>query len=356
MRTWITTDSHFGKYNTKMWADIQFDYYYNFFIPTVKKNIMKGDILIHCGDVFDHRDIVDISILNRTLDLFEELLQIFPKIFIICGNHDTYQKNSNLINSIRPLGYLGNGGIELVIDKPKILNLVDKKVALMPWGVNKYQEIDFLKEIESSDFLFAHTSVLGAVYSGSRKVEHGNEVDSFYTFGQVYTGHIHTTQKIKNVRFVGSPYQLTKNDIGNPKLIYLIDFKTGKEISFVNDYSPKFLRVNWKEINDLPIDKVQNILKNNFVDVIVDSDLKDTKEFDKLSKKVEGLDVRNLDFKFKKDNIVIDESIIEGVEEGTELTENDLIKLYLERKDIKANVIEKVQQYIRKEKSNLGVV
>lgn len=351
MRTWVTTDSHFGKYNTKVWADIQFDYYYNFFIPTVKKNMVEGDILIHCGDVFDNRNIVDISILNRTIDLFEDLLKIFPKIFIICGNHDTYQKNSNLINSIRPLGYLN--GIELIIEKPLVLNLGDKRVALMPWGVNKYQEVEFLNEIGHSDFLFGHTSVLGAVYSGSRVVEHGNEVDVFYTFGQVYTGHIHTTQKVKNVRFVGSPYQLTKNDIGNPKMIYLIDFPSGEEKTFINDYSPKFLKIKWNDINEMPLDKLQNIVKNNFVDLIVDSDLDNTPEFNKLFKKVDGLDVRNLEFKFiKREPLEPKDILLPKVDK--EYTEEELIKMYLEKKAIGPTIIDKVQQYIRKEKSNLG--
>jgi len=287
MRTWITTDSHFGKYGTQEWADIQFDYYYNFFIPQVKYHKKDDDILIHCGDVFDNRNILDISILNRTLQLFEDLSDIFKEIYIICGNHDTYQKNSNLINSIKPLGYIKN--VELVIDKPKILNYDNKRIALLQWCINTQDELDNLSKIETSDYLFAHTSVIGAVYSGSRLVEHGNEKEIFYKYGKVYSGHIHTSQVMKNIRFLGSPYQLTKNDINNPKSIWCVDFKTGEEFSILNDYSPKFLRFNWREVENRDVDDINRLFKNNFVDVIVDSEIKDTKQFDNLHKKLSNI-------------------------------------------------------------------
>lgn len=346
MRTWITSDSHFGKYNTQEWADIQFDYYYNFFIPKIKYHKKEDDILIHCGDVFDNRNLLDISVLNRTVKLFEDLSLIFPKIYIVCGNHDTYQKNSNLINSINILGYISN--VELVIDKPKILEFDNKRIALMQWGIDTQDELRSLDYIQSSDFLFAHTSVVGAIYSGSRAVEHGNTDEVFYKYGKVYSGHIHTSQVIKNIRFVGSPYELTRNDINNPKSIWCVDFKTGQEFSILNDYSPKFLRFNYREIENRSVDEINKLFKNNFVDVVVDSEMKDTKQFDLLNKKLSNVESRNFKFKFQKDiKTEVEELILENSNE--EVNQDDLIKLFLENKGYKDSLITKVQKFINKE-------
>jgi len=135
-------------------------------------------------------------------------------------------------------------------------------------------------------------------------------------------------------------------------MIYLIDFPSGEEKTFINDYSPKFLKIKWNDINEMPLDKLQKIVKNNFVDLIVDSDLDNTPEFNKLFKKVDGLDVRNLEFKFTKMEVGVED--INLPKATQEYTEEELIKIYLEKKAIGPTIIDKVQQYIRKEKSNLG--
>ena len=56
MKVFITTDWHFGVYlnNLDKWLDMMEDYFYNSFIPYIRENAKPGDILIHCGDLYDN--------------------------------------------------------------------------------------------------------------------------------------------------------------------------------------------------------------------------------------------------------------------------------------------------------------
>jgi DNA repair exonuclease SbcCD nuclease subunit len=103
-RAWLVSDLHFGmRSNSMEWLDIQTDYFYNWFIPTVKKYVLKDDSLFILGDIFDNRQNVQLLVQHTVIKLMEDLSQIFPKIYILVGNHDIYRKHSNEVtgNDIR---------------------------------------------------------------------------------------------------------------------------------------------------------------------------------------------------------------------------------------------------------------
>lgn len=287
MRTWTTTDSHFGiKNGDPEWINIQRDYYTKLFIPTIKKNIKKGDILIHCGDVFDNKTSLNVQAMNTTIEIFEMFSELFEEVFVVCGNHDIFRKKSNSINSINCLKHIPK--TNLIVDDVEDFNVNGKKVVLMPWNWSSEKEKEVLGEIESSDYLFAHTSVVGALYSGARRVEdgHGNTTSEFAKYGQVYTGHIHTSQKIANVRFLGSPYEITRNDKRNRKSFWCVDFDTGEEIEYINEFSPRYIDVDYNTLKSIPEKKIESFLKDNWIDLDVDIKNKDTKEFIEIIDKV----------------------------------------------------------------------
>ena len=115
----MVSDSHLGcRSNSVLWLHIIEDYFFNFFIPLVKKEYKKGDVLYHLGDVFDNRQSVNLAAQDLAIRIFEELGKIFPDIHIIVGNHDIMRKNSNEISSVDCLKYLPN---VTVLKEPKIL-------------------------------------------------------------------------------------------------------------------------------------------------------------------------------------------------------------------------------------------
>ena len=69
---------------------------------------------------------------------------------------------------------------------------------------------------------------------------------------------------------LGSPYELTRSDMDNPKGITLLDLETGKETFFKNDFSPKFKKFQFDDILEKNVDEINAEFQNNFVDIMID--------------------------------------------------------------------------------------
>jgi hypothetical protein len=69
---------------------------------------------------------------------------------------------------------------------------------------------------------------------------------------------------------LGSPYEITRSDMGNPKGITLLDLSNGEETYFPNEFSPKFKKLYFDEILDMNSLEVEELFRNNFVDIMID--------------------------------------------------------------------------------------
>ena len=128
-RIWILGDMHLGvRSNSLEWLQTQKDFYENQFIPTLKRDVKEGDILVQVGDAFDNRQSINLRVLHYAVDLFERLGEILP-VHVICGNHDIWAKKSNDVSSIDSLKWIPNVA---VYKEPKELKWGGKKVLLMP--------------------------------------------------------------------------------------------------------------------------------------------------------------------------------------------------------------------------------
>ena len=189
---------------------------------------------------------------NNTLNIINEAdynrRKSSSNVKILVGNHDLYRKHDNSVNAINILKWLPN--VEIIYQYPKIFNLRGNKGVLVPWQSRTSVEQEIINALDDIQFYFAHTSIQGALYSGRRVSDHGLEKESYGSFKRVYTGHIHTTQLLGNVKFVGNPYEMTRNDAENSKSILLVDFEREEEIEYENDVSPRWLRMPWERVED----------------------------------------------------------------------------------------------------------
>ena len=65
-RAFIISDTHLGaRSNSVEWLEVMRDWFYSDFLPRVEKEYRPGDILIHCGDVFDNRQSVNLLVLHE---------------------------------------------------------------------------------------------------------------------------------------------------------------------------------------------------------------------------------------------------------------------------------------------------
>jgi DNA repair exonuclease SbcCD nuclease subunit len=322
------SDTHFGiRSNSNEWVDIHRSYFFDWFIPLLKKNYKPGDALMHNGDVFDSRQSINLNVMNMGLEIFEAISKIMP-IYVICGNHDIYRKNTNAINSLKMFKWLKNVH---VYEEPTILEVNNGKtdILLMPWRATKEQEQETVYN-NTADYLFCHTDMQGLKFNRNVKVEEGITIETLKKFKRVYSGHIHYAQNTGNVRMVGSPYQLTRSDIGNAKSIWFIDFENGTEDSIVNDFSPKFIKVNLDKLLELRFKRAEQILENNFVDILVNAVTTVNFPFSSF------LDLFS-NIKYRKLNYIItsiddnDDWLTEELEEGDETIDlPSLVNLYID--------------------------
>ena len=266
-RIWLISDTHLGvRSNSREWMESIEGYFYDFLIPTIQENYRPGDILVHCGDIFESRQSINLYVLNKALEIFERLSSILP-VYMICGNHDIFMKYTNEINSLKVFKNFKNIH---VYEEPIEAMIGNTQVVFMPWRDTHEQEAEVLMEM-NGEILFCHTDVRGFSFNRIQKIEGGNDIETFGKFRRVYSGHIHFAQKYKNVRMLGSPYELTRSDIGNQKNVWLLDLETDTETNFENTYSPKFIKMKLERVMELTINELQEIFKNNYVDILVDA-------------------------------------------------------------------------------------
>jgi DNA repair exonuclease SbcCD nuclease subunit len=355
MKIWIISDTHFGKYSldTDRWLNLMKSYFYDFFIPTIKNYKKEGDVLVFLGDLFDNRNSISLKVLNTVVKLFEDLSNII-ECHVILGNHDNFNMNDPEINSVCTIRNIP--GV-IVYDRPKVVAFGDKTALMMPWIHGKNSEKEVLEKYSGQDLLFCHSDLNGCrtqvnpTRPVSRQVL---DIDDFGGYGRVYSGHIHIVQTIQNFTFVGSPYHLDRNDVGNTKGIFVYNTKKNNDVFIPNDFSPEFKKVKVYQEKDMT-QLNDEILKKHFVDLEISNNLMLNSphvrlELDKICNKykIEGLefidDVVLDEEPIKYDNYTVGKSIKEiSMEWADRLKMNIDLDLFTEI-EIKAKMQETIDQ------------
>ena len=103
MKIALITDTHFGARNDNLFFN---DYFYKFwdnvFFPYVKDNGI--DTIIHLGDIMDRRKFVSYKIAKDFRERFmQPIVDNNLTVHMMVGNHDTFYKNTNKVNSLEEL-------------------------------------------------------------------------------------------------------------------------------------------------------------------------------------------------------------------------------------------------------------
>lgn len=348
-RIWLLGDIHFGvRNNSEDWISIQREYFFNWFIPLVKKNYKPGDVLFQLGDVFDSRQSINLKVLNLAVEIFEELSKIFiDGVFIICGNHDTFSKSTNTINSLVSLKWIPKIKI---FDEPETIILSDKSIFIMPWRKDHDAEHETLSTAKEHDYMFCHTDIKGLMFNRFVRIDAGLNYEDINKFGKVYSGHIHYSQSFGKMTIVGAPYQLTRSDTDNPKGVILLDIESGQEQYFENIFSPKFIRMDFEKILNSTPNELNSIFKNNFIDILIDPQIAVKAPLGLLTDYVESPLKITFTPISTPDQVIVDEGFHDL--EGKNFSILDLTKLYLEKcnfeKDKKNKIYKSIEVLLKK--------
>jgi DNA repair exonuclease SbcCD nuclease subunit len=252
-------------------------------------------------------------------------------MYITLGNHDTYYKNTNDINSIQEL--LSQYDQFTVIDKPTQLKFDELSIDVVPWITNENLE-STVNYIEQSDsvMLCGHLEIIGFQVMSGVKHLHGLTPKMFNKFEMVLSGHFHIKQSEANIYYLGSQYQMNFGDVSSKKGFHILDTKT-RDLEFIQNPNNIFHVFNYSDATE---DDVKDIAKfisktdfrSSFVRIFIREKTKQS-IFDKLidalwSKGIYDLsivDEMNLitnnsvvDFSENEDTLTIISKEIDGIE------------------------------------------
>jgi len=267
MKVAIITDQHFGARNDSIaFLDFFQKFYDNTFFPIIDEQGI--DTVLILGDTFDRRKYVNFYALQRAKEMFfDELSARGITVHMLAGNHDTYYKNTNDVNSPDLLlrEYLNIN----VIDKPTTIQVDDVPICMMPWICpDNYQESIDTLNTTTAELCMGHFEISGfAMYRGMESHD-GMDKSLFDKFDLVFSGHYHHRSNDKHIHYLGTPYELTWQDFNDPRGFHLFDLST-RELQFIENPYTMFSRIEYNDREQDPIDLDTIDLANKYVKLVI---------------------------------------------------------------------------------------
>jgi DNA repair exonuclease SbcCD nuclease subunit len=245
LRVAIITDQHFGARNdSQAFLDFYEKFYDNTFFPALEDNEIKTVLIL--GDTFDRRKYVNFYSLGRAKKMFfDKLAEKDIDVIMIAGNHDTYFKNTNEINS--PELLLKEYKNIQIIDEAVTLDVHGTEVCFVPWVCtdNFDHSMQTMKDT-SAEICMGHFEIAGfAMYRGMQSNE-GFTADTFKKFDMVFSGHYHHRSNDNHIYYLGNPYELTWQDYNDPRGFHLFDLNT-RSLDFIQNPYTMFARLEYDD-------------------------------------------------------------------------------------------------------------
>ena len=180
MKIALLNDTHFGCRNdSPAFIEFQNKFYNDLFFPYLQKENITT--LIHLGDVVDRRKFIN----HNTADNFKRVFwnkldELGIDTHVIIGNHDTYYKNTNVVNALQNLELNKKCKVYLTAETVTFDNL---PILFIPWICDDNQQ-ESISTIENSQSTIAmgHLEIKGFEMHNGHMNEHGLEKSMFKRF------------------------------------------------------------------------------------------------------------------------------------------------------------------------------
>jgi len=283
MKVAIITDQHFGARNDSIaFLDFFEKFYDNTFFTVLDSNDITTVLIL--GDTFDRRKYVNFYALQRAKQMFFDKLAVRGiKVYMLAGNHDTYFKNTNDVNS--PDLLLREYSNITVIDKPTDITIDGVDITMIPW-ICPENYVDCVAQMTSTpaEICMGHFEISGfAMYRGMQSHE-GLSKTLFEKFDLVFSGHYHHRSDDGHIYYLGNPYELTWQDFNDPRGFHLFDLNT-RGLQFIQNPYTMFERLEYDDKGKEPIDLDSFELQGKFVKLVVVNKT-DFYKFDKFIQKL----------------------------------------------------------------------
>lgn len=281
MKIAIITDTHYGcRRSSKVFHDYFQKFYDDIFFPELEKRGIKE--CIHMGDAFDNRKSIDFWALDwARRNVYDKFRDLGVKVWQLAGNHDTYFKNTNEVNSIDSL--LKDYTNVIPISSPDEYDINGFKAFMIPWICD--DNIDETKkkiEKTKTNIAFGHLEITGfQLYPGCIQ-QSGIDKGFFNKFEFVFSGHYHTRSNDGQIYYLGNPYQMYWNDAGDIRGFNIFDTET-YEMEFIPNPYTMFEKVYYE---DTPAELFKSHLYENKIVKLIVRKKTDQKKFDKFVDKL----------------------------------------------------------------------
>jgi len=325
MKVAIITDTHFGARKGSKYLHDYFEKFYDdVFFPTLEKENIKT--VVHMGDAFDSRKSIDYQSLQWSKRVVFDRLKNY-NVHMIIGNHDTYYKNTNEVNS--PNLLLSDYNNISVYSEPTEVNLENLKVLFIPWiNAENFENSILTIKNTTSKCAMGHLELNGFKAHRGHTMEDGMDGKLFEKFNKVFSGHYHTRSDDGRIFYLGNPYEMFWNDVNDPRGFTIFDTET-LEHTIVNNPYKLFYNIYYEDTNY----KLFNAQEyaNKIVKVIVRKKSK-PKDFEKFIDKLYSSGIQDL-------KIVENFQITESEEFEVSEDENtiSILNRYIDESDFEFN-------------------
>jgi DNA repair exonuclease SbcCD nuclease subunit len=284
MKIALLNDTHFGARNdSPAFLEYFMRFYNEQFFPYLEKNNIKT--LIHLGDVTDRRKFINFKTAHAFRQKFmKRLWEMKVDTHIIVGNHDTYFKNTNEVNSVSELCTTYDGVNEpWIYTNPKEVELGGCRMLFLPWICDdNYEESIYAIDNSTSEICMGHLEIKGFEMQKGIVNQQGLEKSQFKRFEKVISGHFHKKSDDGHIYYLGAQYEQTWSDYKDPKGFHIFDTET-RELERIsnplrihkkfiyNDKDNDYSKVDLSEFNNTFVkvfvtNKTNDIMFNKLLD------------------------------------------------------------------------------------------
>ena len=291
MKIAILNDTHAGIRNSsEIFLNNAEDFYTKVFFPECEKHNIKQ--ILHLGDYYDHRKFVNFKALNQNRRIFlDELRKRGMTMDIIPGNHDTFYKNTNELNSLKEcLGHYMNE-VHIIME-PTVMKYGSLNMGLVPWICNDNYEqcMNFIKDCKA-DWIGAHLELNGFEVMRGLTNKHGMDPSLFKRFEMVLSGHYHCSSKKDNIWYLGSQMEFFWSDAHDPKYFHILDTES-RHIEKIRNNNTLFEKVLYND-EEIDYNNYNKDFSKKFVKIVV-VNKKDPFVFDRLVDNIQNQDIYEL--------------------------------------------------------------
>ena len=326
MKIALITDTHFGARNDNLaFNEYFYEFYENQFFPYLKEHKIKH--CVHLGDVMDRRKFISYRIAR---DFRERFINSFKDInfHMLVGNHDTFYKNTNDVNSLHELVDGKFKNIK-VYSKTTEVDFGDCKILFVPWiNSDNYSYTMEMLDTTSAQICMGHLELSGFQMQRGMIMTEGWDKRLFHIFDLVMSGHFHHKSDDGQIFYLGTPYEIYWNDYDDPKGFHIFDTKT-RELERIVNTNTLFCKIYYDDTTQNYMSHDISRYKNKYVKVIV-VNKKDLYQFDHFVDRLllaDAHDVKIIEDFSEMDASNVSDDIVENTEDTMTLLEKYIDEL-----------------------------